>query len=180
MLLQSWRKHVMLRRLADDPRVCLVTPSFFAAAIQRRWLCRRDEDGGDNGGDNATSSRVIMTEGCGGGACPPSASAACDMTFCPPERARHCPLSSQHLPQPRGDESLFKNTALLQLHHERPLKCPRSYHALLVDAAGTLIAASESTQEVCALMHQFCFRISVFLLNLLFLPSIHPSMHIEE
>lgn len=70
----------------------------------------------------------------------------CARTFCPPERGEHCPLAQQDLPQPRGDQSLMH---LHGVHHiKRSLKCPHAYHALLVDAAGTLIDASQSTQQI--------------------------------
>lgn len=67
----------------------------------------------------------------------------CARTFCPPERGEHCPLAQRDLPQPRGDLHLdgFQ-------HLKRSLKCPHAYHALLVDAAGTLIDASQSTQQI--------------------------------
>ena len=165
-----------MRRLATGR--CVTFPIQCASncigqAIPRSWISRSSSSSSNNNsssgsrdGDGERASSVSR-DGCGrgGSECPSPltlVSAECDMTFCPPERAKHCPLLSQHLPQPRGDESLHNNKALFQQHRARPLKCPHAYRALLVDAAGTLIATSESTQEVCAyacLASPFCFLI---------------------
>ncbi|MCO5610716.1 hypothetical protein L7F22_064957 [Adiantum nelumboides] len=73
----------------------------------------------------------------------------CDRTFCPPERGDTCPLAQVGLKQPRGDHSLMRQVDAGGLETlKRSLKCPRAYHALFVDAAGTLIHASQSTQEI--------------------------------
>lgn len=96
-----------------------------------------------------------------GALCPPKTSAscphgqqgiendvACDRTFCPPERGEHCPLAHQGLIQPRGHQSLARQLDGGIHNLKRSLKCPRAYHALFVDAAGTLIHASQSTQQI--------------------------------
>ncbi|KAH7288420.1 hypothetical protein KP509_31G026000 [Ceratopteris richardii] len=72
----------------------------------------------------------------------------CDRTFCPPEKLEHCPLLQLGLRQPRGDENLTHRLDNGLQSLKRTLKCPRSYKALFVDAAGTLIEASQSTQQV--------------------------------
>ncbi|KAH7288412.1 hypothetical protein KP509_31G025900 [Ceratopteris richardii] len=72
----------------------------------------------------------------------------CDRTFCPPEKVEHCPFLQLGLRQPRGDESLAHRLDNGLHSLKRTLKCPGSYQALFVDAAGTLIEASQSTQQV--------------------------------
>lgn len=80
--------------------------------------------------------------------CGSMSSFECDRTFCPPERGETCPIAQLGLPQPRGDQSLMHQLDGGLQNLKRSLKCPRAYHALFVDAAGTLIQASQSTQEI--------------------------------
>ncbi|KAH7422011.1 hypothetical protein KP509_13G086100 [Ceratopteris richardii] len=72
----------------------------------------------------------------------------CDRTFCPPERAEHCRIAHLRLKQPRGDESLMHQLDGGLQNLKRTLKCPLAYRALFVDAFGTLIKTSQSTQQI--------------------------------
>ncbi|KAI5083076.1 hypothetical protein GOP47_0002819 [Adiantum capillus-veneris] len=73
----------------------------------------------------------------------------CDRTFCPPERGETCPLAQMGLLEPRGDQHLMHQLDAGGLPClKRSLKCPHAYRALFVDAAGTLIEASQSTQQI--------------------------------